>query len=130
MKKALKVIKTTMVCLIVALAVFMMIFTVISVTTFNRNDRNLFGYKAYIVNSDSMKDTFSAGALIFVKEVDCYTLKEGDIITYVSQNSESMYENITHKIKSVTIDSEGNPGFVTYGTTTGVEDETVVIKVD
>lgn len=126
MKKALKVIKTTMVCLIVALAVFMMIFTVISVTTFNRNDRNLFGYKAYIVNSDSMKDTFSAGALIFVKEVDCYTLKEGDIITYVSQNSESMYENITHKIKSVTIDSEGNPGFVTYGTTTGVEDETVV----
>ena len=67
--------------LLVALAVFMMIFTVISVTTFNRNDRDLFGYKAYIVNSDSMAKTdFGAGDLIFVKETDPAELKEGDII--------------------------------------------------
>ena len=127
MKKAASIIKTTLVWLVVALAVFMMIFTVISVTTFNRNDRSLFGYKAYIVNSDSMAATdFDAGDLIFVKEVDPTTLKEGDIITYMSQNTDSFGETITHKIRRLTVDAEGNPGFITYGTTTDTDDETVV----
>lgn len=127
MKKALSIIKTTIVCLIVALAVFMMVFTVISVTTFNRSDRDLFGYKAYIVNSDSMAKTdFNAGDLIFVKEVSPDTLQEGDIITYISQNSDSFGETITHKIRRVTQDAKGNPGFITYGTTTDTDDETIV----
>lgn len=127
MKKALNIIKTIMVWLLVALAVFVMIFTIISVTTFNRNDRNLFGYRVYIVNTDSMAATdFKAGDLIFVKQVECSTLKEGDIITYMSQNTESYGETITHKIRRATVDAEGNPGFITYGTTTGVDDTTVV----
>lgn len=127
MKKALNIIKTTAVWLVVALAVSMMIFTVISVTTFNRNDRALFGYKMYIVNSDSMAKTdFNAGDLIFAKEVDPSTLKEGDIITYMSQNTASFGETVTHKIRKVTVDAEGNAGFITYGTTTGKDDETIV----
>lgn len=127
MKKALSIIKTTFVWLIVAFAVFMMLFTVISVTTFNRSDRNLFGYRAYIVNTDSMAKTdFSAGDLIFVKEIDPNLLKEGDIITYLSQNTESFGETVTHKIRRLTTDAEGNPGFITYGTTTDTDDTTVV----
>ncbi len=127
MKKVLNIVKTTLVWLVVALAVFMMIFTVISVTTFNRNDRNLFGYRAYIVNSDSMSKTdFDAGDLIFVKQVDPSTLKEGDIITYISQDSESYGENITHKIRRKTVDANGDPGFITYGTTTDTDDAIVV----
>lgn len=127
MKKALKIIKTTLVWLVVLLAVSMMIFTVVSVTTFNRNDRSLFGYKMYIVNTDSMAATdFNAGSLILVKEVDPATLKEGDIITFMSQDTDSFGETITHKIRSLTVDAEGNPGFITYGTTTGVNDDTIV----
>lgn len=127
MKKALNIIKTTFVWLLVLLAVTMMIFTVISCTTFNRNDRSLLGYKMYIVNSDSMAATdFKAGALILVKEVDPSTLKEGDIITFMSQDTDSFGETITHKIRQVTTDAEGNPGFITYGTTTGTDDETIV----
>ena len=127
MKKALNIIKTTLVWLVVLLAVSMMIFTVISVTTFNRNDRSLFGFKMYIVNSDSMAATdFNAGALILVKEVDPSTLKEGDIISFMSQSSESFGETVTHKIRRLAVDAEGNPGFVTYGTTTGVDDATIV----
>lgn len=127
MNKVLNILKTTLVWLVVLLAVFMMIFTVISVTTFNRNDRSLFGYKMYIVNSDSMAATdFKAGALIMVKEVDPSTLKEGDIITFMSQDANSFGETVTHKIRRLTTDAEGNPAFVTYGTTTGVDDETVV----
>ncbi len=127
MKKALRMIKATMVWLIVALAVFMMIFTIVSVTTFNRNDRDLLGYKAYIVNSDSMAATdFAAGDLIFVKEVDARTLQEGDIITFLSQDTESFGQVVTHKIRQKTTDAEGSPGFITYGTTTGVDDAVIV----
>ena len=127
MKKALSIIKTTFVWLMVLLAVTMMIFTVISCTTFNRNDRSLFGFKMYIVNSDSMAATdFEAGDLILAKEVDPSTLKEGDIITFMSQDTDSFGETITHKIRKVTTDAEGNPGFITYGTTTNTDDEAIV----
>ena len=127
MKKVWNVLKTTVVWLVVLSAVFMMIFTVISVTTFNRNDRSLFGYKMYIVNSDSMAATdFRAGALIFVKEVNPSDLKEGDVISFLSQDTESFGETITHKIRKITVDAEGNRGFITYGTTTGVDDDTIV----
>lgn len=127
MKKALNIIKTTLVWLVVLLAVSMMIFTVVSVTTFNRNDRDLFGFKMYIVNSDSMSATdFNAGDLILVKEVDPSALNVGDIITFMSQDTDSFGETITHKIRKLTTDAEGNPGFITCGTTTDTDDETIV----
>ena len=127
MKKIMNIAKTIIVWMVVVLAVFMMIFTVISVTTFNRNDRDLFGFRAYIVTSDSMSATdFNAGDLIFVKEEDPTTIKAGDIITFISQNEESFGQTITHKVRKLTRDANGNPGFVTYGTTTGVDDTTVV----
>ena len=104
-----------------------MVFTVVSVNTFNRNDRNIFGFRCYIVLSDSMSATdFDAGDLVLVKEVDPTTLKEGDIIAYQSQNDENYGATVTHKIRAKTTDASGNPGFITYGTTTGVDDETVV----
>jgi len=127
MKKAMAVVKTVLTWLVVLVAVSMMIFTVISVTTFNRDDRSLFGYKMYIVNSDSMSATdFNAGDLILVKEVSPATLQEGDVISYISQNTESFGQTVTHKIRRLVKDAEGNPGFITYGTTTDTDDETVV----
>jgi len=127
MKKALDTIKNVLVWLVVLLAVFMMVFTIISVNTFDRNDRDLFGYRCYIVLSDSMSATdFSAGDLVLVKKVDPTTLQEGDIIAYQSQNMENYGATVTHKIRTKTYDANGNPGFITYGTTTGVDDATVV----
>ena len=125
--KVLKIIRSIFVWLMVALAVFMMIFTIISASTFDRADRSLFGYKAFIVLSDSMSKTdFNAGDLVLVKEVDPSTLKEGDIIAYTSQNTSNYGETVTHKIRKLTTDANGEPGFVTYGTTTDTDDETVV----
>lgn len=127
MKKVLNVIKNILVWLVMIFAVLMMIFTIVSVTTFDRADRNIFGYKAFIVLSDSMKATdFDAGDLVLVKEVDPSTLKEGDIIAYTSQNSSNFGETVTHKIRTLTTDDSGDPGFITYGTTTDTDDETVV----
>lgn len=127
MKKVLIIIKNVFVWLMVALAVCMMIFTVISVNTFDRSDRSLFGFKAFIVLSDSMSKTdFDAGDLVLVKEVDPSTLNEGDIIAYTSQNTSNYGETVTHKIRKLTTDASGEPGFITYGTTTDTDDEIIV----
>lgn len=128
MRKALHILKNIFVWLVVIVAVCMMIFTIISVNTFDRNDRSIFGYKAFIVLSDSMSKTdFDAGDLVLVKEIDDpATLKVGDIISYQSTNTENYGEVVTHKIRSLTTDAEGNPGFITYGTTTNTDDENIV----
>lgn len=127
MKKAWDIISTVLVWIVVVIAVAMMIFTIVSVNTFDRNDRDLFGFKAFIVRSDSMSKTdFDAGDLILVKEVDPSTLVEGDIITYQSQGTENYGEIVTHKIRRLETAPDGQPGFRTYGTTTDTDDPTVV----
>jgi signal peptidase len=127
MKKALQIIKTVLAWLVVAVAIGMMIFTLISVSTFDKTERNLFGFKFFIVTSDSMSATdFDAGDIAISKNVDPKTLKEGDIITFLSQDPDNFGEVITHKIRRLTTDANGRPGFVTYGTTTDTDDRTVV----
>ena len=127
MKKALQITKTVLVWLVVAVAIGMMIFTLISVSTFDKTERNLFGFKFFIVTSDSMSATdFDAGDIAISKNVDPKTLKEGDIITFLSQDPDNFGEVITHKIRRLTTDANGRPGFVTYGTTTDTDDRTVV----
>ena len=113
--------------MIVVFSVGMMAFTIISVTTFDRADRSVFGYSAFIVLSDSMKATdFDAGDLVIIKQTDPSTLKEGDIISVQSPDEANYGEIVTHKIREVTTDEDGNPGFVTYGTTTDSNDQGIV----
>ncbi len=134
MKKTLNILKTIVTWVLIVISITMMVFTIVSVSTFDRDNRNLFGYKIYIVKSDSMSTVdgdesqgyFSAGDIIFVKEVDCSTLEEGDIISYISTNSSNYGETITHMIRCSTLNDEGEPGFITYGTSTGENDENVV----
>lgn len=127
MKKVGKVIVNILMWILILLAVCMMIFTIVSTRTFNNRSRTLFGYNAFIVLSDSMSKTdFSAGDVVLVKETDPATLKAGDIIAYESQNTDNYGAVVTHKIRKLTTDANGNPGFITYGTTTNTNDETVV----
>ena len=127
MKKALQILKRVLTILVVVCAIGMMIFTVVSVNTFDRSDRDILGYKAFIVLTDSMSATdFDAGDLVLVKEVDPTTLQEGDIIAYQSTNTANYGQTVTHKIRALTTDEHGNPGFITYGTTTDTNDERVV----
>lgn len=122
--KVLNVLKNVFTWLLVAAAVCMMVFTVVSVTTFDRNDRDLLGYKAFICRSDSMKATdFASGDLVFVKEVSPNTIRVGDIISYRSEDPDTFGETFTHKVRSLITDEDGEPCFITYGTTTGVDDE-------
>ena len=58
-----------------------------------------------------------------MRSVDPATLQEGDIIAYTSRDTASFGETVTHKIRSLTTDADGQPAFITYGTTTDTDDE-------
>ena len=120
MKKALSIAGKILTILIAVFSVGIMIFTIVSVNTIGK-DAALFGYKPYIVTSNSMQDTFQAGDLTVSKQVDPAALEPGDIVTFRSIDPVNYGQVVTHKIKSITT-YEGEPAFVTYGTTTGVED--------
>lgn len=124
-KKGIDITKTVFTWLVVALAVFMMIFTIVSVNTVDKNGtRSIFGYQFYIVKSDSMKAThFKAGDIVISKAVDVNELKEGDVITFISDNpDESNGQAITHMIREKHVEN-GTVSFSTYGTTTGKTDD-------
>ncbi len=128
MKKAWQILKNVFVILVAVAAVGMMVFTIISVTAFDQQDRSIFGYKAFLVMSDSMSRTdFTTDDLILVKNVeDPSAYQEGDIISFVSQDPDSRNEIVTHKIRRAAVDEYGNPGYITYGTTTDTDDRTIV----
>lgn len=127
MKKALYIVKNILVWLLVAVAVGMMIFTIFSVNSFDQNNRDIFGYKFFIVRSDSMAASdIHAGDIVVVRETDPAALAEGDIIAYISQNTDTYGQTVTHKIRRLTTTASGEPGFVTYGTTTNTDDELIV----
>ena len=140
-KKVFGIISKVFSWIIIAVTVFMMIFTIISSTTLDKNDRSIFGLKFYIVLSDSMSPSennkddkvhFSAGDMVIIKSVkNNFALQPGDIIAFINQNENmdgvKVGDTITHRIREVVRDDEGRvEGYVTYGTNTGVNDEKVV----
>ena len=136
-KKILNIALKVTTWLLVAFAVFMMIFTVTTAVTVDKNDRNFFGLRFYIVRTDSMSLSennaqmdvhFDAGDIIVIKEVDDKSsLKAGDIIAFLSMNEESYGETVTHMIREVETNADGKVvGYVTFGTNTGTDDEALV----
>ena len=136
-KKALKIAYNVISWIIIAVTVVMMVFTIFSVLTFDRNDRNLFSIRFYIVLSDSMSPSennkddkihFNAGDIVLIKNVkNAKELQAGDVIAFISQNSDNYGETVTHMIRERRLNEDGRLlGYVTYGTNTGANDEALV----
>ena len=136
-QKILNIVIKVATLLLVAFTVFMMIFTIFTVATVDKNDRSVFGTRFYIVQTDSMslseknKDMdvhFNAGDIVLIKDVkDPKALKEGDIISFISQNEVSFGETVTHMIREVKRTEDGRViGYVTFGTNTDTNDEALV----
>ena len=71
---------------------------------------------------------FNAGDIILIKEVkNKNKFEPGDIIAFMSSNSDSYGETITHMIREVKRTDDGKVlGYVTFGTNTDTNDETLV----
>lgn len=124
--------------ILVAFTVFIMLFTIITVTTVDKNDRSIFGHKFYIVQTDSMSKSennadmdvhFNAGDIVIIKNLDDkekHQLKAGDVISFMSTNADSYGETITHMIYEVKTTDGKFEGYTTYGTNTGAIDSATV----
>ncbi|MBR2970903.1 MAG: hypothetical protein IKC48_03810 [Clostridia bacterium] len=136
-QKIINIVLKVFTWMLVAFAACMMVFTIFTVSTVDRNERSLFGLRFYIVQTGSMSKSeknedldvhFNAGDIIFIKEAEDKTaLQPGDIISFISTNDESYGETITHMIYERKEDDGGRLlGYVTYGTNTGAIDEALV----
>ncbi len=143
-KKILNISVKVLTWILVAFTVFMMIFTVVTVTTVDKNERDIFGYKFYIVQTDSMSPSennkdmevhFSAGDIVIIRNCDDPTkLKAGEIISFmISEDREIMGSvikagsTITHMIHEVKVNEKtGAVSYVTFGTNTGKLDDAQV----
>ena len=122
---------------IFAVAVVVAFLAIVASFSGEQDAKEFFGVKMFIVQSDSMSKSslseeetiyFNAGDLIIIKPInEKSTLTVGDVITFISFDSDSYGKTITHKIRDVKHNSAGNLiGYVTYGINTGINDKTIV----
>ncbi len=79
---------------------------------------SIFGYKAYIITTNSMEPSIKHGDAILTKKPKIKDLKEGDIITFDRNN-----ESITHRILRIDIEDDDTYRYVTKGDNNNVEDK-------
>lgn len=138
-KKILNASTKVITWLLIAFTAFMMVFTIVTVTSVDRNDRSILGLKFYIVQTDSMSKSdknkdldihFNAGDIVIARnlsEKERHELNAGDVISFISTNDESYLETVTHMIREVKYDKNGKArGYVTFGTNTGTNDQKIV----
>lgn len=137
-KKIINIVIKVGTWVLVAFTVFMMLFTIITVSTVDKNDRSIFGVKFYIVQTDSMswseknKDMsvhFNAGDIVLIgnlSDKEKLNLDSGDIIAFISTNPESYLETVTHMIRERKYEDGEFVGYVTFGTNTDTDDKTIV----
>lgn len=86
----------------------------IAISSANKmNIINIFGYKSYIIKTNSMEPTIGINDVVIAKKVEKKEIKKGDVITFLQDG-----EVITHRITQ--IDEEGN--YTTKGDNNNIED--------
>ncbi len=92
-------------------------------TIFPEKPPSIFGITPMVVLSGSMsgdaKDHIEAGDLIFARKVDADKLVEGNIISFMEEDSTSV---TTHRIIEIIVDENGEHTFITKGDANNVED--------
>jgi signal peptidase len=109
--KALKSLKNVWSVISTVIVVIAVLFALFLVGT------RLLGYRCYAVISGSMAPEYSPGDLIYIKEVDPYTIQKGESITFIFNKQLTV---ATHEVERV--DTE-NRLFYTKGATNDTEDE-------
>lgn len=81
------------------------------------DDSGLFGYKAYIITTDSMKPSINAGDVSIVKETQEDKIEIGDVITFKKED-----KVITHRITNIE-EKDGKKMYTTKGDNNNLEDK-------
>lgn len=71
-------------------------FFLIVISSDSNQKSYIFGFKAYIIETNSMEPELKAGDMIIVKKCETDSIKVGDIITFRREN-----EHITHRVVEI-----------------------------
>ena len=104
---------------ILAVILIILIYNIILIFISSENHGiGLFGYRAYIITSDSMEPSINHGDVIITKECKEEDLQTGDVITF-----EQNQEVITHRIQKVEEDqTTKEKTYITKGDNNNMED--------
>jgi signal peptidase len=85
----------------------------------------IMGYRTFTVISGSMSPEYPVGSLIYVKPVNYYDLKKGDVISYVANDNKTV---VTHRIVDIQVDEKDASvwRFVTQGDANNTPDAKAV----
>ena len=84
--------------------------------------KDVFGYKAYIITTESMKPTIKVGDVVIVEECKESELKKDDIITVQTPDGTN-----THRIVEIQTNMETNKKeYITKGDNNNVEDPDII----
>ena len=101
---------------VIEIIAIILIYNVILIAISSANKMNIinvFGYKSYIIKTNSMEPTIGINDVVIAKKVEKKEIKKGDVITFLQDG-----EVITHRITQ--IDEEGN--YTTKGDNNNIED--------
>lgn len=113
MKKYIKIIFNFIMTIVVIIVLLFALLNFFS----GPEKKGLFGYKGFIVLSDSMKPSFEAGDYIIDKMVDLKTIQVGDVVSYYDESDQI----VTHRVVETTPE-----GYVLQGDGNEVTDTTFV----
>ena len=107
--------------LVIALIIIVLynIFLIFGADKSSGKATSFFGYKLFVITSESMEPTFYEGDIVFVKETNDYI--NGDIITYEIGNTDIP---TTHRI----IETYNNNSYLTQGDNNSFTDPSPIAK--
>ena len=118
-KRKVKTIKTIL-GIILIIIIYNIILVGISIID-KESGISIWGYKAYIITSDSMEPKISVGDIIIVKKLNEDEIETNDIITFYDEN-----QITTHRV--VNIDSSnGYKEYKTKGDNNNIDDDKSVL---
>lgn len=104
---------------VIEILAVILIYNIILIVVSSENNFNLinmFGYKSYVIKTNSMEPTINVNDVVINKKVEQEDLKVGDVITFIQKG-----EVITHRITKID-DDEEQVQYTTKGDNNNIED--------
>lgn len=115
-RKATKISRKIIYVILIVLTYNILIVGISSIL--NKTGKSFFGFRAYVITTDSMKPHINSGDVVIIKKVKEKKLETGDVISFKQNDG-----IITHRIIEITKDEENQEKYSTKGDNNNVEDE-------
>lgn len=118
--KVLNTIWNILYTLLFIIVVFLLIIVVMQRVT--NNDITIGGIRMFSVETGSMVPVYNIGDVLIAKEIEPDEIKVGDDIVYKGEEKTYNDKVITHRVKSIEKQEDGNYKIITQGVANDLED--------